>query len=118
MGLKIQPRLQLESSIIQVNTAEEQRKKVEKETEGQEKNKLKEEIDRLKKIIRDLQIEKIKSIDHDNELADSALLKSPLTSRVVNPEPKQIEKESNSSHHHAIQHSQWGSSTRKARLVE
>lgn len=31
-----------------------------------EKAKLSQEISRLKKIIRDMQIEKIKSIDHDN----------------------------------------------------
>ena len=60
-------RLQLESSTIQVNTREQLRKKLEKESEVQEKTKLNEEIARLKKIIRDMQIQKIKSIDPDNE---------------------------------------------------
>ena len=39
---------------------------MEKEGEQQEKGRLKDEISRLKKIIRDMQIEKIKSIDPEN----------------------------------------------------
>ena len=38
------------------------------EAETDEKNKLNHQISRLKKIIRDMQIEKIKSIDYENEL--------------------------------------------------
>ncbi len=41
--------------------------------EHSEKTKLKDEIGRLKKIIRDMQIEKIKSIDHEGELESPTL---------------------------------------------
>lgn len=62
---------------------EEVRKKQERESENGEKEKLKEEIGRLKRIIRDMQIEKIRSIDLEGE--------------EITPQASRVEKESISS---------------------
>jgi hypothetical protein len=65
--------LKLSSSIIEVSNAEEFRRKLAEATERSEREQLQDEIRRLKRIIRDMQIDKIKSIDQEAELSKSAL---------------------------------------------
>ena len=67
---------------------------MEKDSEAQEKGKLKEQISRLKKIIRDMQIEKIKSIDLENDLGESGLLKKD--SKVFSQKESKVDKEKDS----------------------
>ena len=73
VALRMQPKLSFQSEIIYVNTAEDDRLKREQDYEANEKGRLKNEISRLKKIIRDMQIEKIRSIDNEADLGESSL---------------------------------------------